>query len=64
MDEFKDLKVGDAVRYENVYVHDGLRITGQGKVFGFGKFGFTDIVWIKMESGEMRGIAYEEVIKL
>lgn len=64
MDELKDLKVGDAVRFENVYVHDGLRITGEGKVFGFGKFGTTDIVWIKMKTGEKRGIAYEAVSKL
>ena len=63
-DTLRDLKIGDAVKYDNVYVHDGLKISGQGKVFGFGVTGQTEIVWVISDSGEFWGIEYEKVEKI
>lgn len=63
-DTLRDLKIGDAVKYDNVYVHDGLKISGQGKVFGFGVTGQTEIVWVISNSGEFRGIEYEKIEKI
>lgn len=62
-DSYKDLKKGDRVKFEDVYVHDNLRISGSGVVIGFGEFGRTVIVWIKLDGGGKRGIAYEYVQK-
>lgn len=60
---FKGLKVGDRVKFENVYEHDDTYISGGGIITGFGKFGFTDIVWIETEEYGKKGIVYEEVVK-
>lgn len=59
----KDLKIGDRVRYENVRAAGGT-LSGEGEVIGFGRFGETDLVWIKKEDGSFRGAPYETVTKL
>lgn len=63
-DEFKDLRRGDFVKYQNVKWMDGKTISGHGEIFGFGRFGETDIVWISHENGELKGIPYEVVKKI
>lgn len=63
-DKLKDLRRGDFVKYQNVKQPDGKTISGHGEVFGFGRFGETDIVWISHENGELKGIPYEEVKKI
>lgn len=64
VNEFKDLKVGDRVEYKDVYVHDKLRITGEGTIYGFSKAGFVDWVWIVLDNGERVSMAYENVTKI
>ena len=61
---FKDLKVGDRVKFENVYQYNDKYISGEGIVTGFGVFGSTDIVWIRTGENELKGIVYEEVVKI
>ncbi len=63
-DEYKDLKTGDQVEFENVYVHAGLYISGKGTVSGFGRFGSTPVIWIDLDNGEKEAIAYEFVKKI
>ncbi len=63
LNEFKDLKVGDPVKFHNVD-HSGMKISGQGNVYGFGRIGFTDIVWVSLEDGYTRGVPYEEIKKI
>jgi hypothetical protein len=60
---FKDLKAGDQVRFENV---DSLneKISGEGIVYGFGQFAFTDLVWVTMENGYTVAVPYEEIQKI
>lgn len=62
-DYLHDLKRGDHVKFENVYEHDKLNISGQGIVAGFGRFGITDLVWVDTEDGGHKGIPYHEIIK-
>lgn len=63
-DTFKDLKKGDRVKYENVPDGTGKRLSGEGNVYGFGKFGGKDFVWIKDDRGKLQEIPYEEVKKV
>ncbi|MXP77262.1 hypothetical protein GN277_18330 [Lachnospiraceae bacterium WCA-9-b2] len=63
LNEFKDLKRGDLVGFSNVQDF-GKKISGQGNVYGFGRIGFTDIVWVSMADGYTRGLPYEEIKKL
>lgn len=63
-DKLKDLRRGDFVKYKNVNTPDGEILSGHGEIFGFGRFGETDIVWISHENGELKGISYEEVKKI
>ena len=60
---FKDLKVGDLVEFKDVDIC-GKRQSGKGKVYGFGWFSFTDLVWVTMENGQMAAVPYEEIRKL
>lgn len=64
MKTYKDLKEGDIVRYEDVYIHSKLSISGQGPIIGFGTFGFTPLVWVGKEDGGAAAIPYEEIIKV
>lgn len=64
LDTFKDLKRGDIVKFEDVYIHDKLTVSGYGDIYGFGRFSFTDLVWITQENGEMIAAPYEKVTKL
>lgn len=43
-DKLKDLRRGDLVKYQNVRTPDGKTLSGHGEIFGFGRFGETDIV--------------------
>ena len=52
------------MKYKNVNMPDGEILSGHGEIFGFGRFGETDIVWISHENGELKGIPYEEVKKI
>lgn len=63
-DEYKDLKTGDRVEFENVYVHADLYISGKGTVSGFGRFGSNVIIWIELDAGGEKGIVYESVKKI
>lgn len=63
-DKLKDLRRGDFVKYQNAKQPDGKTISGHGEIFGFGRFGETDIVWISHGNGELKGIPYEEVKKI
>lgn len=63
-DKLKDLRRGDFVKYKNVNMPDGEILSGHGEIFGFGRFGETDIVWISHENGELKGIPYGEVKKI
>lgn len=60
---FKDLKAGDLVEFKDVDIC-GKRQSGKGKVYGFGRFAFTDLVWVTMENGQMAAVPYEEIWKL
>ncbi len=60
---FKDLKAGDLVEFKDVDIC-GKRQSGKGKVYGFGRFAFTDLVWVTMENGQMAAVPYEEIRKL
>lgn len=60
---FKDLKAGDQVKFENVDVL-GEMISGQGNVIGFGRFAFTDLVWVTLATGKPAAIPYEKIEKL
>lgn len=62
--ELKDLKVGDRVTYNDVYIHDKLRVSGEGVIFGFSKVYTIDCVWIASDNGEIQSIAYENIKKL
>ena len=64
MKRLKDLKVGDRVKFENVYEHDDIYISGKGIITGFGVFGSTEYVWIETEEYGKKGIVYEEVVKI
>ncbi len=63
-DKLKGLRRGDMVEYKNVKETDGKILSGHGEIFGFGRFGEADIVWIRHENGELRGIPYEQVEKI
>lgn len=63
LNKFKDLKVGDSVKFHNVDHFEG-KISGQGNVYGFGRIGFTDMVWVSMEDGYIRGIPYKEIKRI
>lgn len=63
-DTFKDLKKGDRVKFEDVVDGAGRRISGEGKVYGFGKFGGKDLVWFLDDDGELHNVLYEEVRKV
>lgn len=63
LNEFKDLKVGDAIKFHNVD-RFGAKLSGQGDVYGFGRIGSTDIVWVSLEDGYIRGVPYEEAKKI
>lgn len=60
---FKDLKVGDMVEFEDVDILNK-RQSGKGKVYGFGRFAFTDLVWVTMENGHLAAVPYDEVRKI
>lgn len=60
---YKDLRVGDQVKFENVDVL-GEIISGQGNVLGFGSFALTDLVWVTLDTGKPAAIPYEKVGKL
>lgn len=63
-DTYKDLKKGDVVRYEDVYIHPKLSISGEGPIIGFGEFGFKTFVWVAKPEGGAAAIPYEEIIKV
>ena len=60
---FKDLKVGDMVEFEDVDILNK-RQSGKGKVYGFGRFAFTDLVWGTKENGHLAAVPYDEVRKI
>lgn len=60
--KFKDLKVGDSVEFSNVDML-GEKISGKGNVYGFGRIGFTDVVWVSVDGGDVQGIPYREIKK-
>lgn len=66
MDKFEDLQIGDQVSFSGIYVHDKLRASGQGKVYGFGRFDQTDLVWVdtRESDGRMWAVPYEKIIKI
>lgn len=63
-DEYKDLKIGDFVRFSDHYICDGKVISGEGEVFGFGRFDHTDLVWIRTEEGSYEAVPYGKVEKI
>lgn len=62
-DTFKDLKKGDRVKYENACDAVHGKVSGEGTVFGFAKFGYTDVVWITGDAGKEYALPYEDVKK-
>lgn len=64
IETYKELTIGDLVEYEDVYVHDKKRASGKGKIYGFGEFGYTPLVWVKKESGGIECVPYEKVKKI
>lgn len=63
-DTFKDLKKGDKVKYENVCDAVHGKVSGEGTIFGFAKFGHTDVVWIEGDDGKNYALPYEDVKKI
>ncbi len=63
METFKDLKKKDKVKYDALDWNRE-RITGEGEIYGFGKFGQTDIIWVIEENGHLHGMNYEDVKKV
>ena len=65
MDKLKDLQIGDQVKFSNIYVHDKLRASGQGKVYGFGRLVRTELVWVdtRESDGRMWAVPYEKIVK-
>lgn len=47
MQEYKDIRIGDHVEYEDVYVDDRRSISGEGEVIGFGVFGNKQLIWVE-----------------
>lgn len=64
LDTFKDLKKGDKVSYKAAFKRKGKPDRGEGEVAGFGKFGYTDIVWVKGGDGRLQSAVYKDVKKL
>lgn len=64
LDHFKDLHRGDIVKYENArFVGEELP-PGIGDVIGFGRFAFTDLVWIHTKEGRYISVPYDDVTKI
>lgn len=66
MDKFKDLQTGDLVRFSDIYIHDKLSVSGQGNVYGFGRFDRTELVWVdtRESDGHIWAVPYEKIIKI
>ena len=62
MQEYKDIRIGDHVEYEDVYVDDRRRISGEGEVIGFGVFGNKQLIWVE-GTNELKAIPYEKIRK-
>lgn len=62
LESYKDLKIGDTVEFKDVYIHDKLNISGQGKVIGFGEHAHVMFVWVETEAG-VKGVAYQYIKK-
>lgn len=62
-ESYKDIKVGDTVGFQDVYVHDQLKISGQGKVIGFGEYAHVMFVWVETKDG-VKGVAYQYTKKM
>ena len=62
MEEYKDIRIGDRVEYEDVYIDDRRSISGEGEVMGFGEFGHTSLIWVEGTNG-LKAIHYEEIRK-
>lgn len=62
MQEYKDIRIGDHVKHEDVYVDDRRSISGEGEVIGFGVFGNKQLIWVEGTNG-LKAIHYEEIRK-
>ncbi len=47
-----ELKTGDRVRYENVYVCDGKYMSGEGVIISLYEFGYNNFAWVKRTTAE------------
>lgn len=63
-DTFKDLHRGDIVKYERAICMGEELQPGIGDVIGFGRFAFTDLVWIHTKEGRYISVPYDDVTKI
>lgn len=58
------LRKGDRVKYDYKEYYTKERKTGEGTIYGFGRLGETDLVWIKDSNGVLSSIPCEEAKKI
>ncbi len=59
-----ELKTGDRVRYENVYVCDGKYMSGEGVIISLYEFGYNNFAWVKKDNGRIKSVPCRELEKI
>lgn len=63
--KYKDLEKGELVRFENAMTYDGSRVTGEGRIEGFGTVAYDNVeVWVDLGGGHYKSFQYEDIIKV
>lgn len=63
--KYKDMNKGELVRVENARTYDGSRITGEGRIAGFGTVAYDNVeVWVDLGEGQYKSFQYEDIKKV
>ena len=63
--KYKDLNKGELVKVENALTYDGSRITGEGRIEGFGTVAYDNVeVWVDLGGGQYKSFQYEDINKV
>ena len=63
--KYKDLTVGELVKVENALTYNGSRITGEGRIIGFGTVAYEKVeVWVDLGEGQYKSFQYEDIKKV
>lgn len=63
--KYKDLTEGELVRVENASTYDGSRITGEGRIVGFGIVAHEKtMVWVDLGNRNYKPFEYEDIKKV